>query len=191
MLRAFTDGIAAIPSQKSAQAKAQDTVMSAPKRLALAGKRPPSFVVGITLLALIAQAAALITQTTAANALAAWLSESELRTALAGKTLDGQYANGRAFTESYGEDGRLWYLEAGNKIYGHWSITAGSFCTIYDTDSSGGCFRVAKVSKNCFEFYFVSRTEDAAPGRDGDKPKWTARASVSGEDEACKDEVAV
>lgn len=184
MLRPYTDKTITGSQHKSHPESRRDKARHVLFRSVCRAKPSQAFVVGVAALALFVHAAT-------ANALAAWLTESELRSALAGKTLDGQYANGQAFTESYGEDGRLWYLEAGNRIYGRWSITAGTFCTIYDTDSSGGCFRVAKVSKNCFEFYFVSRTEDAAPGGDGNKPKWTARAAVSGEDEACKDEVAV
>ena len=43
---------------------------------------------------------------------------------------------------------------------GHWSVASGTFCTIYDDDPTGGCFRVQKTGANCFEFYFVARTED-------------------------------
>lgn len=144
-----------------------------------------AFVVGLLSLALAAGAAP------AVSALTAWLSDADIRAALAGKTIEGRYADGTAFTENYGDDGRLWYLESGRKIFGRWSVTAGTLCTIYDIDPTGGCFRVSKVGKNCFEFYFAARTEAAAPGGDNDQPKWTARGAVSGEPEACQDEVSV
>lgn len=118
-----------------------------------------------------------------------WLSDDGIRKALAGKTLEGRYANGRAFTETYGEDGRVSYLERGEKIFGRWSVASGTLCTIYDSDPTGGCFRVTRVSKNCYEFYFAARTEAAAPG--SDRPKWTARGAVSGEPEACEDGASV
>lgn len=126
-----------------------------------------------------------------ASAISAWLSERDIRQALAGKTIEGRYANGTAFTESYGEDGRLQYIESGRKISGHWSITSGTLCTIYDSDPTGGCFRVTKVGKNCFEFYFASRTEASAEGNRREQPEWTARGAISGEPDACQDNVAV
>ena len=123
----------------------------------------------------------------AADAAALWLPSEGIARALTGKTIEGRYANGRAFTERYLADGHLEYLEDGETIGGHWSVTAGTLCTIYDTDPTGGCFRVTKAGANCFEFYFAARTEAAAPGPEGSVPAWTARGSVSGEPEACHD----
>lgn len=118
----------------------------------------------------------------------AWLAPDEISAALAGKTLEGRYATGKAFTEHYGADGRVGYKESGGfTTGGHWSITAGSFCTIYDGDASGGCFRVSRTGKNCFEFYFITRTEEAAARREHEQPAWTARGSVSGEPTSCED----
>ena len=122
-----------------------------------------------------------------ANAEAAWLPGADISKALAGKTIEGRYASGRAFTETYLPDGRIEYIEQGMTIGGRWSVTAGTLCTIYDADPAGGCFRVSKVGANCFEFYFAARTEEAAPGPDGSTPKWTARGSVSGQAAACQD----
>lgn len=122
---------------------------------------------------------------------ALWLSNGEIMAALAGKTLEGRYASGRAFVERYGAGGRVDYLEKGQTIGGHWSVTAGTLCTIYDTDSTGGCFRVVKASDNCFEFYFVTRTEEAAPGPATARPAWTARGAVWGEPSACRESASV
>ena len=116
-----------------------------------------------------------------------WLPGDGIAQALTGKTLDGNYANGRAFTERYLANGRLEYIENGEAMGGHWSVMAGTLCTIYDTDPAGGCYRVTKAGKNCFDFYFVSRTEAAAPGPSGSVPSWTARGSVSGEAAACRE----
>lgn len=127
-----------------------------------------------------------------AAALRSWLTPEGLSAALAGKTIEGRYASGKSFTERYGADGRVEYREAGGMTTaGHWSITAGTFCTIYDGDVSGGCFRVARVGKNCFEFYFIARTEEAAAKRDENAPAWTARGSVSGEATSCDDDSSV
>lgn len=132
--------------------------------------------------------AAIFTIAAPASAVQAWLSPDEITEALAGKTLEGRYASGKAFTERYHADGRVEYIENGGfTTSGHWSVTAGSFCTIYVGDASGGCFRVGRVGRNCFEFYFITRTEDEAAKRDNENPSWTARGSVSSEKTACPD----
>jgi hypothetical protein len=123
----------------------------------------------------------------AADEATSWLLGKDIAQALDGKTLEGRYANGRAFIERYLSGGRIEYFDNGTTLGGRWSIQAGTLCTIYDTDSAGGCFRVSRAGANCFEFYFVARTEEAAPGPEGSKPSWTARGSVSGEPNACQD----
>lgn len=114
-----------------------------------------------------------------------WLSNAEIVKKLSGRLLEGAYATGRRFSERYREDGRVDYSEDGLTIEGHWSATADTLCTIYDGDSTGGCFRVAPSGRNCLDFYFVSRTEETAPGPDGTDPSWTARGTVEGEADAC------
>lgn len=123
-------------------------------------------------------------------AMSAWLNDAELQR-FKDATLDGRYATGKHFTEHYGSDGRLHYVEAAMTLRGHWSITQGTLCTIYDFDETGGCYRVSRVDTNCYEFYFVSRTEEAAPGPGDGKPRWTARGAIQGQPSACKDEPTV
>ncbi len=116
-----------------------------------------------------------------------WLSATEIESGLGGKTLEGMYATGQRFTERYLSGGQLEYVESGVLVTGHWSVTAGTLCTIYDTDPAGGCYRVARSGSNCYEFYFVSRSEAAAPGPPDVKPDWTARGAVDGQLDACKE----
>jgi len=106
---------------------------------------------------------------------AAWMSDADLGRVFGGAEIDGHYASGRTFAENYKASGRLEYREASRSSGGRWSVQSGTFCTIYDGDTSGGCYRVKQVGQNCFEFYFVARTEERArvsPNR----PSWTARA---------------
>lgn len=113
------------------------------------------------------------------------LSGDEIRAALGGKTIDGHYRNGRTFTESYTDAGRLDYRDELRQSGGHWSIVNGTFCTIYDTDPTGGCFRVRRSGANCFEFYFVARTEEEA--RTPRDPDWTARGWLNDRKSTCVD----
>lgn len=109
-----------------------------------------------------------------------WLTPAEIYANLAGKAIEGRYASGRTFTERYLSNGQIEYFENGRTLGGHWSVMSGTLCTIYDGDPAGGCFRVARTGDNCFEFYFVTRTEDAAPGAADVQPFWTARGVIEG-----------
>ena len=119
-----------------------------------------------------------------------WMSEDEMRATFTGATVEGKYGSGRPFSEVYEKHGGLQYREEDYAVGGKWSVQAGTFCTIYDNDPSGGCFRVKKVSGNCYEFYFVAPTENeahSAPKR----PSWPARGSIVGKPGICADQHSV
>jgi len=117
-----------------------------------------------------------------------WMENDELTATVAGVTINGEYADGRYFTERYDSDMALEYSEGPREVSGHWSVVSGRFCTIYSNDPTGGCFRVARIGLNCFEFYFVARTEDQVRRREDGKPGWTARGWVKGRKATCQDE---
>lgn len=119
-----------------------------------------------------------------------WMTDGELEAAFADAALEGKYADGRPFHERYRADRRVEYRERGVVTGGRWSVQAGTFCTIYDADASGGCFRVKQVSANCYEFYFVARSELEAE-RDPRRPAWTARGAIVGKPGACEEESTV
>ena len=120
-----------------------------------------------------------------------WMDGARLTAAFAGHAVDGEYASGRTFKETYKADGNLHYQDDMRESGGHWSVTSGTFCTIYDDDPAGGCFRVQQFGANCFEFYFVARTEDKAPGPADGEPAWTARAWLPDQQPTCKQRVGV
>lgn len=121
----------------------------------------------------------------------AWMDEGALRAAFGGAEIAGVYRDGVKFTEHYDAGGRLTYRELGDVRAGGWSIVAGTFCTIYDHIPTGGCFRVAQVSQNCFEFYFATRTEEQARERSRDPVAWTARAWRTDRPSTCDEVPAV
>lgn len=122
-----------------------------------------------------------------------WMHGSELKSAFAGTTIEGTYADGRPFEESYFDSGRLKYVEAmRNRVqHGNWSIVSGTFCTIYDIRPTGGCFRVRRQSANCYEFYFQARTKKEARNPGPGRPTWTARGWRKGEPSTCNERPAV
>ncbi len=119
-----------------------------------------------------------------------WLDGEEITAHFKGTEIDGHYASGRTFSERYGRDGRLEYRERDRHTRGRWSVEAGAFCTIYDQDPTGGCYRVRRVGGNCFEFYFVARTEEQAR-RDPNAPSWTARGWINTLPATCADGASV
>jgi hypothetical protein len=119
-----------------------------------------------------------------------WMNEDQMRAAFSGVTLEGKYGSGKPFTEVYEKDGSLQYRETQTVIGGKWSVQAGTLCTIYDNDPTGGCYRVKQVGANCFEFYFVARSEAQAQS-DQKRPSWTARGSVVGKPGICAEEHSV
>jgi len=106
-----------------------------------------------------------------------WMTETELNAAFAGQSIEGHYDDGRTFSEVYNLDHSLEYIEGERKKSGKWSIVDGTFCTIYNKSLAGGCFRVLRSGTNCYEFYFLARTEETVRDmkRKG-KISWTARA---------------
>jgi hypothetical protein len=120
-----------------------------------------------------------------------WMDEGAIKATFSGKTIQGQYASGKDFTEAYEATGTIHYREHGVEYRGHWSLQAGTFCTIYHTDPTGGCFRVQQVGDNCYEFHFVARTEEQAANDETGRPAWTARAAVTDRVSTCNEKPVV
>lgn len=112
-----------------------------------------------------------------------WMTEVELSQTFGGKTIDGHYPNGQTFTETYNKGGNIDYRDERWSAHGRWSVINGSFCTLYDDDPTGGCFRVMQSGDNCYEFYFVARSEEEA--KTPRSPDWSARAWISSRTSTC------
>lgn len=123
--------------------------------------------------------------------IARWMPGAEVRSTFAGKTIQGHYASGTAFTETYHGDGGIDYVERRRQFGGHWSIQGNALCTIYHKDGTGGCYLVSQVGENCYEFYYVARTEFDAANARLMPPSWTARAAVADRSGSCEERPAV
>jgi len=82
-----------------------------------------------------------------------WLSGDEIRSGFAGKPLAGLYPSERPWTEFIHSDGTTDYREGANHWKGEWWIRGREFCFSYPPPGVGGCFRVTRVSANCYELY--------------------------------------
>ena len=121
-----------------------------------------------------------------------------MREAFIGRTLDGHYGNGVAWTEAYGADGRLDYREASRAATGRWYFRGHVFCTFYEPTAgqpglNGGCWTTVKVSANCYEFYLagLNREPPFEDGTDGMALRWNARAWRQGEPSTCSEKPSV
>jgi hypothetical protein len=78
---------------------------------------------------------------------------AEITATFSGGAYEGVYADNSPWKETYNSDGSIVYSDRFGPRTGQWSVRgAGDFCTYY-TDSSGACWRVERVSENCFRFY--------------------------------------
>jgi hypothetical protein len=119
-----------------------------------------------------------------------WMTEAAMRAAFVGKTLDGYYADGEDWSESYAADGRLDYNDRRRRGRGNWYFRDQVFCTFYDPGQyiAGGCFTAVQSGANCYEFYLASYSEREAdhPPPPGPVGRWVARASRRGEPSTCE-----
>lgn len=139
-------------------------------------RKPRAFIV------LMALAVGLIVASAESHAVL-WMNDSDLKATFEGKTIAGLYPSGRGFVETYHRGGRVAYQDQVRQVGGRWSVSAGTFCTIYDGDAAGGCYSVRRMGQNCFEFYFSSRTEQDK--RRPEEPTWTAQAWLSDSPSTC------
>lgn len=116
-----------------------------------------------------------------------WMAGEDIVATFKGVTIGGHYADKRHFTERYGADGKIVYEEPYRRNVGRWSVRGGAFCTIYDRDPTGGCYRVRRLSKNCFAFYFVARTGQQAEETPLGDPKWTAKGWRTDSPSTCEE----
>jgi hypothetical protein len=126
------------------------------------------------------------------------MSEEAMRAAFIGKTLDGHYSSGTAWTEVYFKDGRLDYREGQRRAVGKWHFHGHVFCTFYDPPPlrpplNGGCWTAIKISANCYEFYLAGVTPNP-PFEDDDAGaarRWNARGWRNDEPSTCREKPSV
>ena len=113
----------------------------------------------------------------------------EIISAFEGKTVAGAYHDGLAFRETYFSGGKIDYWDPRASTGGQWSVVNNLFCTFY-TAMTGGCFRIVRVSANCFDFYAAADSTEEALGPEK-RSDYTARGAVDGLASTCPDELQV
>lgn len=95
-----------------------------------------------------------------------WLSGDQIQSEFSGRALAGIYPSERTWSESIGSDGTTDYREGEKHWVGQWWVRNREFCFSYPPPGVGGCFRVTRISANCFELYefeSVSGQSDEPP----------------------------
>ena len=115
----------------------------------------------------------------------AWMSGEAIRESFSGKALSGIYPNHESWNEQIFADGTTDYREAQKRWRGSWWVDDRAFCFSYPPPGIGGCFRVARMSRNCFELY-----ETTGPEGRGDEPplvpgSWNGRMWLTAEPPTC------
>ena len=82
--------------------------------------------------------------------------------AFAGRIIEGNYADGARFTETYHLGGTITYADDDETDSGRWFERHGLFCTFY-VKGDGACFAIIKTGDNCYEMY-VRENEDGSQG---------------------------
>jgi hypothetical protein len=145
---------------------------------------------------LLASAVVLAALAPPAQATPAWMNEEAMRAAFIGKTLDGHYLDGLAWSETYFPEGRLDYRESVRKGPGYWYFRGGNvFCTFYQPGHglNGGCWTALQVSANCYEFYLAGMRDQKSEEESmpGPLTGWLARGWRQGEASTCEDRPSV
>lgn len=104
-----------------------------------------------------------------------WMRGPAVTEAFSGKSLKGLYPNGNVWTEKIFADSRTDYREGVKHWQGNWWVTEQEFCFAYPPPGLGGCFRVTKISANCYELYDFSGEAAHLPEPPHIGDRWNGR----------------
>ncbi len=138
-------------------------------------KRIAALQQAVRAVAVLAFATVAWTALAADDPVAGWMQADAIRSEFSGQSLAGVYPGGRMWSEDIAADGTTEYREAGIRRPGQWWTTALEFCFSYPEPGVGGCFRVTKVSTNCYELYDYSSEFGRAEAPPLQKGAWNGR----------------
>jgi len=104
-----------------------------------------------------------------------WMTADAIRAEFAGKSLAGIYPSGKTWSEDIAADGTSDYREDQVRRPGQWWLTALEFCFSYPQPGQGGCFRIVKMSANCYELYEYGSEFGRRDAPPREKGSWNGR----------------
>ena len=117
----------------------------------------------------------------------AWLTSDAIRGTFSGKALGGQYPNGNPWSESIFQNGTTDYREGHKHWFGQWWVREREFCFSYPPPGLGGCFRVVRISANCFELYEFSSVPAKAEEPPDIADLWNGRMWLTENPTTCEE----
>lgn len=117
----------------------------------------------------------------------AWLTGDAIRATFAGQPVSGVYPDSRFWSEAIGADRTTDYREGGKHWRGEWWVTDREFCFAYPPPGLGGCFRVTRISANCFELYDFSSNAAKAEEPPDMANLWNGRMWLSAQPTTCEE----
>jgi hypothetical protein len=94
-----------------------------------------------------------------------------------GHSVSGAYVEGKPFRETYAVSGAIDYWDSDVTTTGQWSVANDLLCTFY-AGLNGGCFRVRRISSNCFDYY-TATTEPPSATPPAETAFYTARGALT------------
>jgi hypothetical protein len=85
------------------------------------------------------------------------MSADEITATFKGEVLAGLYPSNTPWAESIHADGTTDYREGLKHWQGTWWAGDREFCFSYPPPGVGGCFRITRISANCYELYDFSQ----------------------------------
>ena len=122
---------------------------------------------------------------------ASWMSVEDMRSEFIGKTLEGVYPDGSAWSDAYFPDGSIIYHDTVNNWTGEWSFKGPAYCTWYLGGAQGGCFLVRKLSANCYSFFVVPNDWNRPEPPDASQIGWNGNGWVNDRPGTCEPRVGV
>lgn len=116
-----------------------------------------------------------------------WMPGTEISDAFSGKALAGIYPSDKIWAEAIHGDGTTDYREGPNNWKGRWWTTAREFCFEYPPPGEGGCFRVVRISVNCFELYDFTSTHGRAEEPPNLADVWNGRMWYADKPTTCEE----
>ena len=120
-----------------------------------------------------------------------WMSGDEIRRVFSGSSLAGLYPSEKSWTETVQADGTTDYREGTKHWHGQWWVRDHEFCFSYPPPGVGGCFRVTRISANCYELYEFDTPAAANQGPPNIANLWNGRMWHSDRPTTCENRPSV
>ena len=118
------------------------------------------------------------------------MSEEAIRAELFGKPVDGHFRNGRTWTVTLFENGRVEQIERlGQKMLGRWFFRGSVLCSVPDRIHQPpfvvSCWSISKTSANCYEYFRVDAWGEEPIDKESHDLTWYGMGWRQGETSTC------